>query len=137
MDSHIRRQEFLLIEARNRHVKEGLQNAYASKVPGGKLEVFCVSNTKYEKFSRKGNTEFVIASGIPELRRFCHSITAEAQLLEAKHFLQSTLSSLLNSIELWADSSQVRSDVENSVARESLQDTLQDLSQKVRCVASM
>ncbi|KAE9366257.1 hypothetical protein N431DRAFT_419424 [Stipitochalara longipes BDJ] len=100
-----RKQEFLLINARNSHVKEGLQNAYASKVPGGRLEVFCVSNTTYEKFSRKGNTEMVLASGIPELRRFCHKITAGAQLLEAKHFLQSTLSSLLSSVEIWASSS--------------------------------
>jgi len=46
----------------------------------------------------------VLASGIPELRRFCHTITAGAQLLEAKHFLQSTLSSLLSSVELWVSS---------------------------------
>jgi hypothetical protein len=44
----------------------------------------------------------VRASGIPELRRFCHTITAASQLLEAKNFLQSTLSSLLNSVELYA-----------------------------------
>jgi hypothetical protein len=66
------------------------------------MEVFCVSNTTYEKYSRKGNTEMVHASGIPELRKFCHKITAEAQLREAKHFLQSTLSSLLGSVELWS-----------------------------------
>ena len=89
------------MDARNRHVKDGLQKAYASKVPGGRLEVFCVSNTTYEKFSKKGNAAMVRASGVPELRRFCHSITADAQLLEAKNFLQSTLSSLLTSIELW------------------------------------
>jgi hypothetical protein len=84
------------------HVKEGLQRAYSSKVPKGGLEVFCVSNTTYEKYAKKGNVEMVQASGIPELRRFCYTITAHAQLLEAKHFLSSMLSSLLNSAELWA-----------------------------------
>ena len=34
------------------------------KVPGGKLEVFCVSNTTYEKYSSKGNAVMVHASGI-------------------------------------------------------------------------
>lgn len=84
------------------HVKEGLQQAYSSKVPEGELEVFCVSNTLYEKYARKGNIEMVQGSGIPELRRFCYAITAHAQLLEAKHFLSSMLSSVLNSAELWA-----------------------------------
>ncbi|KAH8649442.1 hypothetical protein BGZ60DRAFT_534676 [Tricladium varicosporioides] len=120
-----RKQEFLLIDSRNSHVKEGLQNAYASKVPGGRLEVFCVSNTTYEKFSRKGNTEIVHASGIPELRRFCHTITAGAQLLEAKHFLQSTLPSLLSSVELWASSRKPRPQVEDRRQNESTREFLQ------------
>ncbi|KAN0095627.1 hypothetical protein V8E51_016338 [Hyaloscypha variabilis] len=126
-----RKQEFLLINARSSHVKEGLQNAYASKIPGGRLEVFCVSNTTYEKFSRKGNTEMVLASGIPELRRFCHKITAGAQLLEAKHFLQSTLSSLLSSVEIWASSSPPPPQVEDREQDESIQDFLQEVKEEV------
>ncbi|KAH6700598.1 hypothetical protein BKA61DRAFT_705543 [Leptodontidium sp. MPI-SDFR-AT-0119] len=125
-------QEFLLIDARSSHVKEGLQNAYASKIPGGRLEVFCVSNTTYEKFSRKGNAEMVRASGIPELRRFCHTITAGAQLLEAKHFLQSTLSSLLSSVELWASSSQPHPQVENrGQYDESIHTFLQEITAEI------
>ncbi|KAH8744019.1 hypothetical protein F5882DRAFT_455086 [Hyaloscypha sp. PMI_1271] len=126
-----RKQEFLLINARSSHVKEGLQNAYASKIPGGRLEVFCVSNTTYEKFSRKGNTEMVLASGIPELRRFCHRITAGAQLLEAKHFLQSVLSSLLSSVEIWATSSAPRPQVEDRGQDESIRDFLQEVKTEV------
>ncbi|OBT81787.1 hypothetical protein VE02_09856 [Pseudogymnoascus sp. 03VT05] len=97
-----RKQQLLLISARNTHVKEGLQRAYSSKVPNGGLEVFCVSNTTYGKYAIKGNVEMVQASGIPELRRFCYTMTAHAQLLEARHFLSSMLSSLLNSAELLA-----------------------------------
>ncbi|KFY44996.1 hypothetical protein V494_01204 [Pseudogymnoascus sp. VKM F-4513 (FW-928)] len=97
-----REQKLLLINARNTHVKEGLQRAYSSKVPNGGLQVFCVSNTTYGKYVKKGNVEMVQASGIPELRRFCYTMTAYAQLLEARHFLSSMLSSLLNSAELFA-----------------------------------
>ena len=95
------------------------------------MPVFCVSNTTYEKYSRKGNSEMVRASGIPELRRFCHSITAGAQLLEAKHFLQSTLSSLLNSIELWSNTSPASPRIDHGRPDESICKTLQDMKAKV------
>lgn len=97
------RQEFLLIGARNDFVKEGLKRNYSEKVPGGILEVFCVSNLKYEKFSRKGVVDYVNASGVPALRRFCHTITAKPQYFEAKNYLQSSLASLLTSVSLWVE----------------------------------
>ncbi|RDW87518.1 hypothetical protein BP5796_03212 [Coleophoma crateriformis] len=124
-----RKQEILLIEARNAHVKKGLQDAYSSKVPGGRLKVFCVSNTLYEKYSQKGNMEMVQASEIPELRRYCHTITAGAQLVEAKHFLKSELASLLNSAELWA-STAVRPKAENPMDAESIKVILQDMKEE-------
>jgi hypothetical protein len=95
------------------------------------MEVFCVSNTTYEKYSRKGNTEMVHASGIPELRRFCHTITAEAQLREAKHFLQSTLSSLLGSVELWSSEPPPTPQVEVPRQDETIRDYLTELQLEV------
>ncbi|KAK3306258.1 uncharacterized protein B0T15DRAFT_396538 [Chaetomium strumarium] len=95
--------ELLLINARNAHVTSGLQAAYATKAPGGRLDVFCVSNKWYDKYSRKGNRELVQASGIPALRQFCHSLAADAQLREAIHFLRSRVFTLVNSAELWMD----------------------------------
>lgn len=95
--------EFLLIKARNQFVKAGLQRAYAEKVEGKTLEVFCVSNKAYEKHAKKGRVQFVEASGIPEVRRFCHTITAQAQLEESKNFLLSKLPSLLSSARLWME----------------------------------
>lgn len=92
--------------ARNEQVKEGLRTAYAAKVPANSLEVFCVSNTTYEKFTRKGDTDMVKASGIPSLRSFCYSVTARKQLLEAQHFLKSRLGALLNSMQILVDSFQ-------------------------------
>lgn len=72
---------------------------------GRNLDVFCVSNKWYEKYCPKGNDKFVEASGVPDVRRFCHTVTADAQLNEAKHFLKSRLSAMLNTLNLWADSS--------------------------------
>jgi hypothetical protein len=57
----------------------------------------------YEKFSKKSNEDMISASGIPALRSFCYTITAEKQLLEAKHFLKTRLPTLLNSMEIWID----------------------------------
>ena len=130
------KQELLLIEARNARVKGGLQRAYAAKVPGGNLGVFCVSNSAYEKFSRKGITEHVNASGIPELRSFCYSIAANAQFLEAKHFLQSSLSSLVNSVKSWVENSQGRSGAASHQEREELLKAHNDLYTKVATVIS-
>lgn len=44
----------------------------------------------------------VQASGIPELRRFCKTVTSHALLLQANHYMRSKTPSLLNSILLWA-----------------------------------
>jgi hypothetical protein len=73
----------------------------------------------------------VAASGIPELRRFCHKITAGAQLLEAKHFLQSALPSLLGSVELWASTSLSPHQADQLEQGESISGFLKDVKAKV------
>ncbi len=97
-----RQQKSLLMRARNAHVQEGLRRTYASEMAGGHLDVFCVSSKWYDKFCPVGDTALVEVSEIPTLRRFCHSVAANAQLREATYFLQSRLSSLLGSLDLWA-----------------------------------
>ncbi|XEV04523.1 hypothetical protein FSHL1_009810 [Fusarium sambucinum] len=99
-----KQQELLLVQARNRHVQINLRNVYSSEMNDANLDVFCVSNKWYEKYCPKGNAKFVEASGVPDLRRFCHTVTADAQFNEANHFLKSRLSTLLNTIDLWASS---------------------------------
>ncbi|OBT72960.1 hypothetical protein VF21_08477 [Pseudogymnoascus sp. 05NY08] len=96
------RQRLLLINARNMHVKEGLQKAYSAEIPKGVLEVFCVSNTWYEKYAMKGDVEMVQASGIPDVRRFCYTVTCHAHLLEANHFRNTKVPNFLNSALLVA-----------------------------------
>lgn len=102
-------------------MRKELQAAYRSKVPREQLEVFCVSNTMYEKFSKKANSDMVrnmvTGSGIPELRRFCQSITAEARLLEAKHFLRSSLPSMLDSLDVWINTATVTAGTDDGYTR--------------------
>ncbi|KXJ86843.1 hypothetical protein Micbo1qcDRAFT_139663 [Microdochium bolleyi] len=103
-----RRQKTLLMQARNTHVKEGLRNAYQERVPGGHLPVFCVSNTSYERYATLGLAELVQASEIPQLRQSCHSVSADAQLSEVYHFLQSQVPQVLNGLALWFAKEQSR-----------------------------
>ena len=126
------RQESLLMTARNDFVKEGLRRNYSEKVPGGILEVFCVSNLNYEKYSKKGVIDQVIASGIPELRRFCHTITAKPQYFEAKNFLQSRLLSVLTSIRLLVEKNRESTGVIDERAKQDVSKAFEDMSLDVR-----
>ncbi|KIH92852.1 hypothetical protein SPBR_02337 [Sporothrix brasiliensis 5110] len=104
----------LLVEERNKNVTKGLQDAYASKMinQNRQLPVFCISNKWYEKFTAIGNTELVRESQIPALRRHCQAIAADALLGEARHYLRTSLPSLVTSLDLW---------VTNSIATQALQ----------------
>ncbi|KAL8365133.1 hypothetical protein RB595_004106 [Gaeumannomyces hyphopodioides] len=119
------RKKILFIKARSDHVKRGLQQAYASKVPGEVLDVFCVSNTMYEKYAPQGNGELVAASEIPDVRRFCHSVTAEARYNEACHFMHSSMPSLLSTLKLWINSYTTRA-AETNAQDEELNDKICD-----------
>ncbi|ERT01391.1 hypothetical protein HMPREF1624_02637 [Sporothrix schenckii ATCC 58251] len=103
----------LLVEERNKNVTKGLQDAYASKMSNqnSQLPVFCVSNKWYEKSTATGNTELVRESQIPALRRHCQAIAADALLGEARHYLRTSLPSLVTSLDLW---------VTNSIAAQAL-----------------
>jgi hypothetical protein len=114
------------------HVKEGLQKAHSAKIPKGVLEVFCVSNTWYEKYAMKGDVEMVQASGIPELRRFCYTVTSHAHLLEANHFRNTKISSFLNSALLMATKPAYQT-MEAKIDR-SIYFTLFDVKNEVRSI---
>lgn len=79
----------------------------------------------------------VHASGIPEIRRFCHTITAGAQLREAKHFLQSALPSLLSSVELWTGTSSPQLQADNREQGESIHNILQEIIAEVRVMSPL
>lgn len=107
---YIYRKTLMLIEARNAQVRTRLQAVYRERTKGKDLPVFTVSNSLYSKYSKNGKLDRVEASGIPNLRAHCIGIAADAQYHEAKDFLFSRLSTLINSTRLWLDAIQVRSD---------------------------
>ncbi|KAK5999130.1 hypothetical protein PT974_01519 [Cladobotryum mycophilum] len=94
--------KLMLVDARNEHVKQKLREAYAANIPNQNLDVFCVSNKWYEKHCEDGNVPFVVASGVPELRKYCRVAAADVQLREARHFLEASLVSVINSVEMYA-----------------------------------
>ena len=108
-----------------------MQNAYATTT-GGTLDVFCVSNKHYEKFSRNGDVEYVRKTGIPELRRFCHSLTATSQFMGAKHYLESRLPSLLNSIKLVAEVDPEEDNLTSPESERRIEDGFKTLRREVR-----
>jgi hypothetical protein len=66
--------------------------------------VFCVSNRWYEEYTRKSDPTAVNASGIPALRSYCYSLTAQSQLDAAKNFLESRIPNLLCSLQMQLES---------------------------------
>lgn len=96
------------------------------------MNAFCVSNRDYEKFCRQGDVEYVLKTGIPELRRFCHSITATSQLLGTKNYLQSSLPGLLNSIKLVAEAEPGEDSLATPESERLILDGLRDLKTEVR-----
>ena len=48
-------------------------------------------------------------SGIPELRRHCHSIVSKAQFRVSTHFLEVEVPDLIQSLEVWMASADSRS----------------------------
>ncbi|KFY43961.1 hypothetical protein V494_01724 [Pseudogymnoascus sp. VKM F-4513 (FW-928)] len=137
------RRRWLLIDARSAHVKEELQNAYKPKSRGGPqtdkpeigngvLEVFCVSNTSYEKYARKGNEEMVHASGIPRVRQHLCAITARPQEIQTMNFISWKLGSLLTSAEIRA--SKPTAKPMETILDENIKRTLRDAKKEV-CAA--
>lgn len=72
--------------------------------PAGDLDIFCVGNEDYQNSAELCGETAALAikgSGIPSLRRFCHSIPARAQFRATNHFLAVQLKGLVQSVELW------------------------------------
>lgn len=93
---------------------------------------FSASLTQRTRSTQKReNANMVQASGIPELRQYCHNVTADAQLLEAKHYLQSRLASFISSIEIWSRSSMDNLTKDHGDTQNLLRETLQQAENQV------
>ncbi|KAL8649989.1 MAG: hypothetical protein Q9226_005335 [Calogaya cf. arnoldii] len=96
--------KYLFVSARNTDVERALRTRYLSLAPGLSVNVFCVGNRDYEGAeyrSQEAHLRAIQGSGIPDLRRFCHSVVAHAQYDASLHFLEVELASLLQSLQVW------------------------------------
>ncbi|MCJ1245077.1 hypothetical protein MMC30_002278 [Trapelia coarctata] len=99
----------LFVTARNNSIKEDVTRNYSSLANNHELRVFCVSNRYYEGTVFTSNDAKDIArsmSGIPELRLFCHTVVAEAQLQAAIYYLDVKCLGLLQQLELWTEATE-------------------------------
>jgi hypothetical protein len=90
---------FLIIR-RNRRVTEALSRAWRNQA-----RVFCVSNKLYADHRAHDPEQangYLELSGITELRRYCQSVPADAQLRATESFLQNQVPALLGSLTQWA-----------------------------------
>ncbi|KAI9042030.1 uncharacterized protein KD926_006154 [Aspergillus affinis] len=116
-----------LISRRNQRVTESLSRAW-----GSQTRIFCVSNRLYADHratDAEQASAYLELSGIKELRRYCQSVPADAQLRATESFLQNQLPALLGSLILWASA---RSDAVTASRAETLRGVLDEASQTLR-----
>jgi len=93
--------------ARNSHVAQQLQVTYGGTVPGGNLQVFCISNKDYWEHRTEPSDQalpFLTLSGIIEVRKYCVGLVANSQLRTATAFMRDDIPALLADVELWVQS---------------------------------
>jgi hypothetical protein len=122
------------MKAHGQIVKEGLLKRYGHHPIREKLpNVFCVANRLYEEFMEmepEDSDEFeamniaIRGSGIPELRKYCHGVPAQRQLDVAKHFLNVSISGLLNKVYLWL------ADGAEDIGADKVKESLEEVSKK-------
>ncbi|KAL8749362.1 MAG: hypothetical protein Q9199_007731 [Rusavskia elegans] len=124
--------KYLFVSARNTDVERALRLRYDSPGAGFSINVFCVGNRDYEGAeyqSQEAHQRAIQGSGVPDLRRFCHSIVAQAQYDASLHFLEVELASLLQSLEVWLSVSEQKNLV--TVDPQIITDLQANLEQKI------
>lgn len=118
-----------LISRRNQRVTSSLKRTY-----GDQIRVFCVSNTLYSDHRTQEPDRanaYIQLSGIRDLRRYCQSVPADAQLRATEGFLQTQVPALLGSVSLWAAAG---SDTVTHTRAEVLRGVLSDAEQVLQQV---
>lgn len=121
-----------LVNTRNTSVRVELHGLYGSRVPDGRLEVFCVSNTDYweHRDQSKGTASPLLElSGIIELRRHCVSLLEDGQLRIAMKYIRDDIPDILSEIALWVQSGAERVNTER---KETVRETLDALEARLR-----
>ena len=99
----------LFVQARNKKITKKLTTQYQEYVQARCLNMFFIGNKDYEGIDYMGEQARELAvegSGIPELRRYCHTIVGKAQFRASSHFLDVQISGLVQSLEVWVEASQ-------------------------------
>jgi len=103
------RYKYIYVSARNRDISSRLASKYPQLAGNGRSNIFCVANDDYEGnklYPGSSAHRFAISgSGVPELRRFCHSVAAKAQFRASDHFLAVDIPSLIQHLDVWLDGS--------------------------------
>ena len=98
------------ISARNADIKAKVRREYQGGGSKLTLNVFCVGNKDYDmgsqSWDREAHNIAMEGSGIPELRKHCHSIVAKAQFRVSNHFLEVEVPDLVQSLEVWLASAE-------------------------------
>lgn len=101
------------------------------------MRVFCVSNTLFNEYDGcDGDLEEAYAelSGIPELRRYCRSVLADAQMECASILVKSRVPAALHSVRLW---SKVGFDQEKLQKAVEISDVLETLGRELHLVSTL
>ena len=105
------RYKYIYVSARNADIKKKLLAKYASDSGKANLNVFCVGNNDYDiegdlRMDPEARDVAIKGSGIPELRRHCHTIVTRAQFKASNHFLEVEIPDLIQSLEVWVESAE-------------------------------
>ena len=105
------RYKYIYVSARNAEIKKTLLENYASDLGNANLHVFCVGNIDYDMegermIDSEARDIAIKGSGIPELRRHCHTIVSRAQFRASNHFLEVEIPELVQSLEVWVESAE-------------------------------
>ena len=101
---HCNRRKYIYVAARNEDIKKQVAAAYPQLAGKGKNNVFCVGNKDFDGDPYRCNdarTIEVEGSGIPEVRRFCHSIIGRAQFRAVNLFMEVEIPALIQSLKVW------------------------------------
>lgn len=113
---------------------EKLNDLYGSRVPGGGLKVFCISNTDYweHRYLPKDDAlPLLQLSGIMAIRRHCISMVASSQLRIATKYIRDSIPAILGDITLWVQSGAGSVTAER---KQAIRETLNALEARLRGV---
>ena len=109
---------------------------YGSRLPGGLLTVFCISNMFYGDHRNSPKEEampFLGLSGILRLRKHCIGIVGDSQRRIATSYIRDEIPALLAGVNLWVQSGSETMDAER---RREVREALDRLDRRLTEVTS-